>query len=215
MYWSRNPLLQTSFFGQCLSRDWFLLITTFLYFNDNELRPNDCSHKIYKVRPVFKMLTEKWREMYSLGEHIAIDENMLKWRGKLSFRFYNKKKPTKYGIKAYILADSTTGYCWNMDIYHQQKKTLKETVERLLTNKCKGLWHLLYMDNYYNSVELREALLAQKIHTIGTMRCHRGDPTKIRNSQNLVRHNIIARSNGKVSSCKEGQKNCQGHNHEA
>ena len=84
-------------------------------------------------------------------------------------------------------------------IYHQQKKTLKETVERLLTNKCKGLWYLLYMNNYYNSVELSEALLAQKIHTIGTMRCHRVNPNEIGNSQNLVRHNIIARSNGKVT----------------
>ena len=87
-----------------------------------------------------------------------------------------------------------------MDIYHQQKKTLKETVERLLTNKCKGLWHLLHMDNYYNSVELSEALLAQKIHMLTSEQCDvRGDPTKIWNSQNLVRHNIIARSNEKVT----------------
>ena len=40
-----------------------------------------------------------------LGEHIDIDEGMLKWRGRLSFRVYNKEKPTKYGIKGFILAD--------------------------------------------------------------------------------------------------------------
>ena len=90
-----------------------------------------------------------------------------------------QENPTKYGIKAYILADSTSGYCWNMDIYHQQKKAVKKTVEGLLTHTCKGLWHLLYMDNYYNSVEVSEALLAQKIHTIRTMRCHSGEPPKI------------------------------------
>ena len=84
-YWSRNSLLQTPFFGQCMSGDRFLLITAFLHFNDNELRPNDCTDKIYKVRPVFEMLMEKWREMFSLGEHIAINESMLKWRGRLSF----------------------------------------------------------------------------------------------------------------------------------
>ena len=55
------------------------------------------------------------------------------------------------------------------------------------------------MNNFYNSVELIEALLVQKIHTIGTMRCHRVNPNKIGNSQNLVRHNIIARSNRKVT----------------
>ena len=60
--------------------------------------------------------------MYSLGEHIAIDEGMLKWKGRLSFRVYNKEKPTKYGIKACILADSTSGYCWNMDILYNASK---------------------------------------------------------------------------------------------
>ena len=159
---------------------------------------SDCTDKIYKIRPVYEMLTEQWREMYSLGEHIAIDEGMLKWRGRLSFRVYNKDKPTKYGIKAYILADSNSGYCWNMDIYHQQKKAIKETVEGLLTNRCTGLWHSLYMDNYYNSVELSEALLAQNIHTVGTLRCYRGEPPEIRNPQNIARHDVIARGNGKV-----------------
>ena len=82
-----------------------------------------------------------------MREHIAIDKGMLKWRGRLSFRIYDKDKPTKYGIKAYILADSTSGYCWNMDIYHCERKPIKETVMGLLTNKSLGLWHSLYMDN--------------------------------------------------------------------
>ena len=48
-------------------------------------------------------------------------------------------------------------------------------------------------------MELSEALLAQKIYTIGTMQCHRGEPLEIWSSQNLVKHDIIARSNRKVT----------------
>ena len=80
-----------------------------------------------------------------------------------------------------MLADSKTGYCWNLDFYHQQKKSIKETVEYLLTDKCIGLWHTLYiyMDNFYNSVELSKKLLERKIHTVGTLRSFRGEPPEI------------------------------------
>ena len=83
-----------------------------------------------------------------------------------------KSKPVKYGIKSYFLADSKTHYYWNLDLFHLAKKTLKETVQGLLTQKCLYLWHLLYMDNFYNSVDLSEALLDQKVHTVGTLRKH-------------------------------------------
>ena len=107
-----------------MSRDRFQLISSNLHFNDNEAMPDAPRDALYKVglRPVLHYLVEKWKEMYSLGEYISIYEGMLKWRGRLHFRVYTKDKPTKYGIKSYILAVSKTGYCWNVDIYHKQKK---------------------------------------------------------------------------------------------
>ena len=197
-YWSTKPPLQTPFFNQTMPRDRFQLISSFLHFNDNDALPSDCTDKLYKIRPIFETLVEKWRELYAVGEHIAIDEGMLKWRGRLSFRVYNKDKPTKYGIKAYILADSASGYCWNMDIYHCERKPIKETVMGLLTNKCLELWHSLYMDNWYNSVELSEFLLTAQVHTVGTLRKNRGSPPEINNPQNMARHDVIARDNGHV-----------------
>ena len=197
-YWSKDVLIATPFFNQCMPRDRFQLILWFLHFNDNESMPSDCSDKLYKIRPVFDLLVEKWRTLYALGEHIALDEGMLKRRGRLSFRVYNKDKPTKYRIKAFILADSNSGYCWNMDIFHHQKKSIKETVFGLLTQRCTGLWHMLYMDNWYNSVELSEALLELQVHTCGTLRSNRVEPMEIRNLHNLDKHDIISRNNGKV-----------------
>ena len=54
------------------------------------------------------------------------------------------------------------------------------------------------MDNFYNSVELSENLLEKKIHTVGTLRSNRGEPSEIRNPCNMARHDVIARDNGKV-----------------
>lgn len=43
-----------------------------------------------------------------------------------------------------------------------------------------GKWHHLYMDNYYNSVELAENLLEKKIRVCGTIRQNRGFPEKLK-----------------------------------
>ena len=197
-YWSKEELIATPFFNKCMSRNRFQLLTAFLHFNDNEKMPENCDDKLYKIRPMYSLMVSRWRELYSLGEHIAIDEGMLQWRGRLSFKVYMKNKPVKYGIKSYILADSKTHYCWNLDLFHRVKKTLKETVQGLLTQKCLHLWHTLYMDNFYNSVDLSETLLAQGVHTVGTLRNNRGKPSTIRNPQRMQRHDVIAMDNGKV-----------------
>ena len=140
-YWSKNPILFTPFFGQTMSRNRYQNITKFLHFNNNETRPSDSADKLYKLRPIHDAIVENWRALYNPDEQISIDEGMLKWRGRLSFKVYNKDKPTKYGIKAYILADSNSGYCWNMDIYYGQGKRLRDTVFGLLSDTCLYVWH--------------------------------------------------------------------------
>ena len=137
--------------------------------------------------------------MYNLNEHIAIDEGMLKWRGRLSFRVYNKNKPIKYGIKSYILCDSGNSYCWSLDV---------NATEGIGTKYPASPRHLsqqvahFYMDNFYNSVELAESLLKDKVHTGGTMRLKRGQGKDVRlagTKQNkLAKGQSVARDNGKV-----------------
>jgi hypothetical protein len=43
-------------------------------------------------------------------QNISLDEEMIPWRGNLSFRVYSPDKPVKYGIKAYMVSDSSNGY---------------------------------------------------------------------------------------------------------
>ncbi|XP_064637143.1 piggyBac transposable element-derived protein 4-like [Lineus longissimus] len=185
-----------------MPRNRFELILKFLHFNDNNTKAPDNTDKLYKIRPVYDLMVAKWRDLYDPGEFISIDEGTLKWRGRLSFRVYNKDKPTKYGIKGYILCDSDTAYCWNLDLYHGQGNTLRETViglmDRLLNNP-----YSLYMDNLYNSVELSEELLnTYQVHTCGTLRKNRGEPVEIRQVGDrghiIPRFDTVSRSNGTV-----------------
>ncbi len=151
---------------------------------------------MYKVRPVLDYIVGKFKELYQPWENICIDEGMMQWRGRLSFKVYNPQKPVKYGIKSYILCDSRTGYCFNMQPYVGQASTLGDTVFSLL-DRLPGHGYTLYMDNFYNSVALCEQLLKSKTNVCGTLRKNRGEPQIIREvtktdlgvEGKIVRHN--------------------------
>ena len=153
-----------------MSRNRYQNLLKFLHFNNNATWPSHSKDKLYKMRPIHNKVVANWCARHNPGEQISVDKGMLKWRGQLSLGVYNKSKPIKYGIKAYILDDSNSGYCWNMDIYYGQGKPLRDTVFDLPADTCLHLWHSLYMDNFYNSVELSEELLALRVHTVGMLR---------------------------------------------
>lgn len=52
-----------------------------------------------------------------------------------------------------MLCDFITVYIYSFKLYSGVGQTLKDTVMKLLIHFC-GKWQHLYMDNYYNSVEL-------------------------------------------------------------
>ncbi len=46
--------------------------------------------------------------------NISVDESIIGFKGRLSFIQY---KPTKWGIKVWVMADSSNGYVSNLNIY--------------------------------------------------------------------------------------------------
>ena len=119
-YWSTDPLLATPFFSSFMSRDRFYSILRYFHFNNNATRPEDCTDRLYKVRPVYGMLIEKFKTVYTPGEHLPLDKGMLKWCGRLLFKVYNPQKPEKYGMKAYMLREAKSGYLCNYTLYRQR-----------------------------------------------------------------------------------------------
>lgn len=77
----------------------------------------------------------------------------------LIFKQYIKNKKQKYGIKFYELC-TPDGFVLNIEIYKGKNIEVIEV-------------HHLYMDNYYNSVDLTNLLYKQKTHTTGTLRSNR------------------------------------------
>ncbi|KAM3872215.1 piggyBac transposable element-derived protein 4-like [Diretmus argenteus] len=196
-YWSINTALETPYFRATMPRNRFQLIWRFLHFSDN--RDVDAADRLHKVRPVLDLLLANFREMFQPSQNISVDEGMMAWRGRLRFRVYNPAKPTKYGIKSYILCDSANGYCYAMKPYCGEHSSLYDTV-RFLVDGLEGFGYRLWMDNFYNSEAMCRLLLSLKIHSAGTLRVNRGEPPSIRGVSNaklavgdrLACHNDVA-----------------------
>ena len=55
--------------------------------------------------------------MYKPHSNVSIDERMVRNKGRYSFRQYIKDKPTKWGMKWWVLADSCNDYTYNFDLH--------------------------------------------------------------------------------------------------
>lgn len=83
-YWSKDEMLRTPFFGNTMTKYKFLLIMSLFHLNNNDNqvpRGKDGYDTIFKVRRVYDHFCQKFEELYSPGENIAIDEGMIAWRG--------------------------------------------------------------------------------------------------------------------------------------
>ena len=102
---------------------------------------------------------------------------MIGFKGRVSFLHYCPKKPTKWGLKAYVLADSETEYILNIlpysggetrDTYLSNCNTdllLYTQVVVALLDKYLDKGHHVYADHFYSSVNLVDGFDKEKQDT--------------------------------------------------
>ena len=65
--------------------------------------PENCTDKLYKIRPIVNMLKESFISLKH-EEIMCIDEQVVPFKGRSLLKQYNPQKPKKWGYKCYILA---------------------------------------------------------------------------------------------------------------
>ncbi|XP_043469674.1 piggyBac transposable element-derived protein 4-like [Leptopilina heterotoma] len=175
MYWSNDPLLFTPVFGQYMSLKRFQAISRYLHYSEDE-----SIDKLRKIRPLFEMMIEKFKIAYRPGEKISIDESLLKFKGRLSFKQCNLSKRSRFGIKIYKCCDSVNGYIYNASVYigkdpEDESKMIgiSGKVVMKLLDDLNGQGRILFIDNWYSSPTLFAKLYEQKNNVIGTVRTNR------------------------------------------
>jgi hypothetical protein len=98
-------------FRAVMSNRRFMNISTVLRFDDKETRSarrrND---RLAPIHDVFDLWVETLLKSFVPYDNVTIDEQLVPFRGRCSFRQYMKSKPAKYGLKLWILCDSSTSY---------------------------------------------------------------------------------------------------------
>ena len=162
-YWTTDEVAETPFYRKLMSRDRAYLLMSFFHLADNSLyvpRQQPGHNPLHKLGNLNTNIISRFSTIYLPSQVLSLDEGMIPWRGHLSIKVYNPDKPHKYGIKAYMICDSHTGYCVKFKLY--TGKTGLPVTEHgatydLAFDMMKGYFgqgYILYMDNYYSSLQL-------------------------------------------------------------
>jgi len=177
-YWKKDSTYHYAPVADRISRDRFTEISRYLHFVDNStLAPRTTQEydRLGKIRPVLEYLQSRFSAIYNPGQDLAVDEAMIKFQGRSSIKQYMPKKPTKRGIKVWVLADSTNGYFSRLQIYTGKKgnsteHNLSSRVVKELTSDFQYKWHHVFFDNFFNSKQLLCDLEAVGLYGCGTAR---------------------------------------------
>jgi hypothetical protein len=174
-YWKKHYMFNLHCFSSFMSRNRFLLILRALNFEniDEENRT-----RVGKIMPLINFFNNRMNECYYPSRELSIDESMVLWRGRLRFRQYIKGKRHKFGIKLYVLCEpkgialKIIMYTGSADPELSGSQHTEKVVLALLADKLDS-GHSVFMDNYYNSVNLTKELLKRNTYVTGTLRSNR------------------------------------------
>lgn len=104
-YWKTSWECYIPFFHDVMGRNRFQEI----FWNLHVPSMPGSELRIDKVRLLLDHIRSAPQSAFYPHKEVAVDETMVGFRGRVSFLQYLPKKPTKYGLKLFVLADSSSG----------------------------------------------------------------------------------------------------------
>jgi hypothetical protein len=167
----------------CFGRDRYKILMRALRFDDKTKRLNKSNNKwadkLVHIREIF---ARNWQDSYNPNECLTVDEMLLPFRGRCSFRMFIPSKAAKFGIKIFCAVDPKTMYLVNSSIYLGKSdssgdKNLGEKIVMDLSSKFQNAGRIIVTDNFFTSSELGQSLLKKRTQLLGTIRRNRqGNP---------------------------------------
>lgn len=185
-YWKRQWPYNFSFPHEKMSRNRFETILWSLHLSnpkddeENDRKKNTADYdRLFKIKPLYTDIVTACKAVFHPYQNISIDERMVASKARNSMKQYMKEKPTKWGYKLFVLADSSKGYTWNFSVYMgKSEKSEAGTIHGLsytsvidlLPFSVLGGGYTLYVDNFYTSPALFRDLYKRDIGCCGTIR---------------------------------------------
>lgn len=197
MYWSKRPLIETPIFRNVMPFKRFKQISRFLHFCNNETADNN--DRLRKIRPIINLWNEKFKEIYTPDEYVSIDESLMKYKGRLSYKQFNPSKRARFELKIYKLCEASTGFCCDFKVYTGQNKidrnsSASENVVMDLSKSILNKGYTLFFDNWYSSPNLFLELHQEKTNIIGIIRSNRQNMPKNIQTKSLKKGECLWKS---------------------
>ncbi|XP_017790882.1 PREDICTED: piggyBac transposable element-derived protein 4-like [Habropoda laboriosa] len=183
-YWSKNRLLRSDIFGEITSRDRYKLLLRMLHFADDHESNSD---RLWRIREVINRLRRSFSDAFYPYQNLFIDESLLLYKGRLSFKQFIPSKRNRFGIKSFVLCDCKTGYVQDF-IFYSGSGTISPqyadigisgNIVMSLMEPYLHKGHTLYVDNWYTSPALFNCLHMNATNACGTVRKRRHGMSRI------------------------------------
>ena len=222
-YWSRDEQYYTPFYSK--RNDMRSLLPHFSIPSFwKQWRPSEPwwprLQQTLETTKDFDTLNNKFCELHNLTEHLAVDEVIMLYKGRV-FRQNIPKKHKRFGIKIYKLCDSL-GYTYDMSVYlgkQRQHATAKITAMHSMVlqviRRVEGLGHKIFMDNYFTSpvakwhknfhqILVRKLIIHSQDENVTASGISRGRPSPAAShfSRLEVKHSQHWPSKGKQRRCR-------------
>ena len=185
-------------YGATMPRNRFTILKESIRFDDlntrEERKSKEKQGKLAPIEEIFNLFIENCKLNYSPGDNVTVDETIVAFNGKCSFKVYMPSKPDKHGIKVWTCCDSKSSYLLNAKIYKGKELDKKETgqAERVvkdLVYMLKDTGTNVTMDNFFTSIKLSKDLLDNGLSILGTIRKNKKEiPPSFQASRNRVVH---------------------------
>jgi len=86
MYWTKDCFFSTPIFSRLMRRDRFEQIRKMIHFTcpENE----DIEDPLHKLSSFIDLLQQRFQQVYTPEQNVAVDEYLSLWKGRLKFRVY-------------------------------------------------------------------------------------------------------------------------------
>ena len=147
------------------------------YFHIAEPTPAGERHTvIQKIAPLYHLCQTTFFEYFVPPRELAVDETMVRFKGRSPWKTVIKGKPTPIGYKLFTVASH--GFLLGFEIYKgkggyaTRQAVIHHTVTRLV-KRWEGTNRILFFDNLYTSPALCRHLHRVGIRACGTVRTNR------------------------------------------
>ncbi|KAM9481429.1 piggyBac transposable element-derived protein 4-like isoform 2-T2 [Clarias gariepinus] len=183
-YWRQSSIFTVPFPAKVMSRERYRTISWNVHMShpdadkENDKKRGTSEHdRLFRVKPLMDTLRLACKTIYHPRRNLTVNERVVACKAHTGIR----AKPTTFGFKLFVLADSSNGYTVDFSVYTGKNNFPSghglsyDAVTSLLDRKVLGSGYHVYMDSFFTSPKLLKDLLTMKFGACGTYRDNRKD----------------------------------------